>query len=219
MDRLSQAVPVLHPKALGEDCLERWSRTSSIVTETEEMMAKLNRASREKTCLRKFCEAELKCQITDNDTIAIMHKKGIMAILNTTEPQASDYMGFGRHSQRTYAEVLHLDAQYTDWAIAKTSRSESCLCLQRFARWAEKIKKDKNARVPLVHRPKSRVKADSGKTTMMYSLASSSGTPAPPTPDPRDELLMPVVNSFKDLQEEMASMCVERSRKVTSAKE
>ena len=124
---------MLHLKSVGEECPEGWSKleakrriteidganpaieaTPTTKTETEEMMVKLNRASRKTADLGKFCEGELNCTITDNDTTASMQTKG------HDDLEHDGASGHGLHEIRAplAAHLLHLDAQYLDWAIA-----------------------------------------------------------------------------------------------------
>ncbi|CAE7888448.1 unnamed protein product, partial [Symbiodinium microadriaticum] len=236
MDRLSRPELILHLRALGEEAPEAWTKievqqriaeiaeanpslaaTTSAKTDMQTWMSKLNKASRKKSELRTFCETELGLMVGDCDTIAVMQKKATSKILEVSEPQGCEPLGFGKHSQRTYSETFHYDRDYCEWVKATHREGSCCPRLARFARWLNNLDEAKTT-PPLVHVPrpkargaKSQAKTPTGSAEINPTSSSSSSQNA--EPDARDHLLLQMAATIKDLQEEMSQIRAERPRK------
>ena len=196
--------------------------TTTAKTDMQTWMSKLNKASRKKSELRTFCETDLGLMVGDCDTIAVMQKKATSKILEISEPQGCEPMGFGKHSQRTYSETYHYDRDYCEWVKTTHKEGDCCPRLARFARWLYTLE-DTKVTPPLIHvpRPKARGTKVQAKTVTASpeNPTTSSSSSQNAEPDARDQLLLQMAATIKDLQEEMSQIRAERPRKVTSNKE
>ncbi|OLQ00874.1 Copia protein [Symbiodinium microadriaticum] len=241
MDRLSRPELILHLRALGEEAPEGWTKievqqriaeiaeanpslaaTTTAKTDMQTWMSKLNKASRKKSELRTFCETDLGLMVGDCDTIAVMQKKATSKILEISEPQGCEPMGFGKHSQRTYSETYHYDRDYCEWVKTTHKEGDCCPRLARFARWLSTLE-DTKVTPPLIHvpRPKARgtkVQAKTVTASPENPTTSSSSSSQNAEPDARDQLLLQMAATIKDLQEEMSQIRAERPRKVAVVK-
>ncbi|CAE7632776.1 RE1 [Symbiodinium sp. CCMP2592] len=222
MDRLNKSELILHLRSLGEEAPENWGKlelqqriselaeeqpalatTTLGKTPLEDLMSKINKASRKKSVLRSLLEDELRVTVGENDTIAAMQRKATVAALDRCEPHPNDYLGFGKHSQLTMIETYERDRDYCKWVVATAAEGEASQRLKRFSKWLVKIEEEAKAtgKEPVsVPRPKSRT----SKITKANTEAQPS-TSMPSTsrePDPRDELLIQMANNLRDLQEE-----------------
>ncbi|CAE7688746.1 RE1 [Symbiodinium sp. CCMP2592] len=232
MDRLTRDELTLHLRSLGETAPEGWTRmeirqriteiaeanpslaaTPSSKTDLEAMMVKLNRVSRKKSELQKFCLDELRIKYNDNDTIAQLQKKATAVILDITEPQAGDFLGFGKYSDKTYSEVYHLDSQYCQWVSTTAREGDCCARLARFDKWLLKTRQADAPAVPLVNRPKAKsgknvpkisTPEDIGGYTSVATTSAQGSTPL--AADPRDALMLQMADTLKNLQEEVSQM-------------
>ena len=86
-------------------------------TPLRQMMIRLNAASNKKQDLVNFVRDELKVPISTNDTIALLKKKGIMAIYHMAPPSAMDPVGFGTHTALHYQELKQTQPEYCKWVV------------------------------------------------------------------------------------------------------
>ena len=241
MDRLSRPELILHLRALGEEAPDGWTKLEvkqriaeiaennpslaavpSGKTDLEAWMSRLNKASRKKNELRTFCEKDLNLVIGDSDTIAVTQRKATSKIMEVSEPQGTDYVGFGKLSTKTYSEAYHYDRSYCEWVKTTYKEGDCCPRLARFGRWLDTLEETKTD-PPLVHvvRPKSRASKGQVKTATAIPEPSASSSSAAPSAamEAQNNLLLQMANTIKDLQEEMSQIRAERPRKVTSSKD
>ena len=239
MDRLNKGELTLHLRSLGETAPESWGKlelqqrirelaeanpTLAVATPgktpLEILMSKITKASRKKSHLRTLLEDELQIQVSDCDTIAVMQRKATVAALDSCEPHPNDFVGFGKHSQLTMIETYERDRDYCKWVVATASEGDACQRLKRFSKWIVKTEEEMmtSGKGPVsVPRPKSRAgKAYSTPPIAQPSTAMSSSSREL---DPRDELMIQMASSLKDLQEEVSQMRAEHPRKITANKE
>ena len=120
----------------GETPLSRWNKTE-LVCRLEELMkmrgedkttlklqaksslknqiTELNKARKKKTDLVSYLQNTLGLTVGPNETIDQMATRGIQAIYSTVAATSQDHVGFGRHSQCTYGELLNTYPTYVAW--------------------------------------------------------------------------------------------------------
>ena len=71
-----------------------------------------------------------------NETVSQLEDRCLKHLYEVTEPARKDAVGFGRHADMTYAQVLKERPQYCDW-VKKTylKTPECCDRLKRLGRW------------------------------------------------------------------------------------
>ena len=105
----------------------------------EVMMKDLSVASRKKEALVKFVQEKLDITVGSNDSIATLQSKGVKKVYELVPPAPTDPLGFGKHSDLTYSEVMLNIPDYCTW-IKDTARQNPVGAdyrLRRFAKWLE----------------------------------------------------------------------------------
>ena len=115
-------------KEMGEEPPAEWTRTQletrfqELKDETSpgqkiqnQLLVEMNRASKKKIELQKYIQERLELKITGNETVARLQTMGHQKIMEMTPPLGSDKMGYGKHANKTYQEVLVSDPSYVDW--------------------------------------------------------------------------------------------------------
>lgn len=105
--------------------------------ELKSMMAALNRAAKKKADLQHHVETVLQKKITGQETIPKLLALGNQAILEKIDPTSQDLMGFGKHSDKTYLEVLAADAQYVEWCMTTSKEEQVNWRMARFLKWVK----------------------------------------------------------------------------------
>ncbi|CAE7221517.1 Faim2 [Symbiodinium microadriaticum] len=101
----------------------------------QQYVTALNKAAGRKADLQKYCSEVLKMEVNVNYTIPQLHKEALSVVYGLARPDPSDLVGFGRHSQLTYATVKAEHDQYCQWAV-QTAREGQCNPrLRRLAGW------------------------------------------------------------------------------------
>ncbi|CAE7287306.1 unnamed protein product [Symbiodinium sp. CCMP2592] len=155
MDKLTKPELILHLRALGETPPEEWTRlelrqrlsdladqgevaietSKTMKTPLQNAVAELNRASSRKATLVNYVQETYGMKVGTNDTIAIIQKNCMSHMIRTIEGHDNDRMGFGKHSQKTYLEVLETDENYCQWAKQTATETGCSIYLQRFVTW------------------------------------------------------------------------------------
>ena len=101
----------------------------------QQYVTALNKAAGRKADLQKYCQEVLKMEVNVNYTIPQLHKEALSVVYGLSRPDPSDLVGFGRHSQLTYATLKAEHDQYCQWAV-QTAREGQCNPrLRRLAGW------------------------------------------------------------------------------------
>ena len=115
-------------------------------TALQQGVIKLNQAGKKKSTLQKHVQ-ELGCAVTGKETIAQLQRLGMTHLYQTTPPEASDPVGFGKGASLRYDEIK-LDTQYCHWVMTQHREQQSdpqgtscCPQLTRLAIWLEQEKK------------------------------------------------------------------------------
>ena len=120
----------------GETPPTRWNKTE-LVCRLEELMkmqgedkttlklqaksslknqiTELNKARKKKIDLVNYLQNTLGLTVGPNETIDQMATRGIQAIYSTVAATSQDHVGFGRHNQITYGELLNTYPTYVTW--------------------------------------------------------------------------------------------------------
>ncbi|CAE7681801.1 RE2 [Symbiodinium sp. CCMP2456] len=228
MDRMSKAELVLHLRSMGEEPPASWTRMelrqrlSDMADHGEVMIttakkgktalqtavAELNRASRKKSELIEYAVKNHSVKVGSNDTIAIIQKNCMTLLIQTIEGEDDDLMGFGKHSERTYLQVLESDGQYCDWARTTAREGDCSIYLKRFVNWMEH------------RRP-----ADTKKKIIMAKKKTSkmgAGYPEPelaPTPKAKTMMTSSAASSSEDAVLQLTEMVATLAAEVKSLKE
>ena len=98
-------------------------------TEYEQMVVLLNKASRKKAELVKFCENRLHMTNVESYTIPRLQQLALVRIYEVTTPDMKDKIGFGKYSEMNYDEVMYADPGYCQWVMETAQRpgTEGCL--------------------------------------------------------------------------------------------
>ncbi|CAE7714347.1 RE1 [Symbiodinium sp. KB8] len=122
----------------GQDMAEKIKpKTNKGKSPFQEMVTKLNQASRRKSVLLEFVTNELRMSNMDGYTIDRIKMAAIRRIYDVVEAHDSDQLGFGKHSAKSYAEVWTTDPGYCNW-VRNTAKEPGNHCdprLSRFAKW------------------------------------------------------------------------------------
>lgn len=122
-------------------------------TNMREWMAQLNKASKKKAALQEFCVNTLQLTITGNETIAILQQKATEKIYQISSASSQDPMGFGKHSTKTYGEVLANHPDYVRWGQQQMEEGEASVRLSRFIMWATKQEAPETSEPPTLPKP------------------------------------------------------------------
>lgn len=183
-------------------------------TELREMVIQLNKASQKKTMLQKHCHS-LGVPVNGNETMATLQRAAMVKIYETSTPNASDPVGFGKAAALSYMEIQE-DQQYCQWVLKTWEEGSTCPQLARLARWLDGEKKGTN------------VKTEPGISVKMETHHSEP-TPVKTKPEPTapkgtaslasassshvTEVLVNLVEAMQDLKEEISELKNERPRK------
>jgi hypothetical protein len=182
---------------------EKYGSKKTIRTELQEKTTELNKAARKKEDLRKYVQA-LGVILTGSETSANLQSLGMRRLLETTEAEGADVVGFGKHGQLTYQAVLEEYPSYAQWVVV-TAREETGADarLRRLASWLEK-----NEAEELVEKPKKNFHGYP-KSEAAPKRSSSAST----HPRPEAEMMKNMLQTMEKMQEELAALKEERPRK------
>jgi len=146
--------------------------------ELKGMMTALNRAAKKKSDLQHYVETVLQKKITGQETIPKLLALGNQAILEKIDPTPQDLMGFGKHSDKTYIEVLNSDVQYVDWCMTTSKEEQVNWRMARFLKWVKMMEeqgpKGKSAAKGMIPSPKKALTPQKGDSGKGYTSGASS---------------------------------------------
>ncbi|CAE7394680.1 unnamed protein product, partial [Symbiodinium necroappetens] len=122
----------------GQEEEEAHKKTSN-ATALQNITREMRKASKNKANLIVFCEQELEMTLTGNETKPQLEMKAMNKILANTPPEGMDVVGFGKHVDRRYHEMLDELRGYGEWVVqtAGENPSTSDPRLRRLAGWLE----------------------------------------------------------------------------------
>ena len=129
-------------------------------------MTNLSRHSKKKDLLKKYVTEELGVAITHNETIPQLLSMGEKAIHMAFPPTGQDLMGWGKHSQLSYQEVMNTDPQYVQWCQTISKEENTCWRMSRFLKWV-------NQKPPVTRGTGTPMKAKAKATAQGYQSDSS----------------------------------------------
>ena len=176
------------------------------------MMRDLSVASKKKESLVRFLQEKFEVTAGSNDTIATLQAKAVKRIYEAVPPEPSDVMGFGKHSECTYAEVMLNSPGYCTWIkdTAAQNPTSSDYRLRRFASWLEENQSaGTGSSTTLTRAPSTRVPPN---RVQGYPMGPRSPSPKPAKTQ-EDEKMALMMETLLSLKEEIAEMKGERTRK------
>ncbi|OLP75091.1 hypothetical protein AK812_SmicGene45175 [Symbiodinium microadriaticum] len=118
---------------------EEQSKKSLTATTLQEMTREMRKANKTKASLVAHCETELGMQLTGNETKPQLEMKAMNKIMSIAPAEAMDLVGFGKHVERRYHEILDEFWSYGEWVVqtARENPNTSDPRLRRLAGWLE----------------------------------------------------------------------------------
>ncbi|CAE7660472.1 RE1, partial [Symbiodinium sp. CCMP2456] len=195
---------------------EEWASTPGRRKDTplQQQIKQLNRNKRKKADLQEYVSKVLGLPVSENETMWQLETKALDHLYFNVESCSRDVVGFGRHSNLTYGELVQQFPRYVDWV--KTTHKETEETNPRLKRLAEWLLRATEVSEP-IQRPlttrdpqRLRLKIKGGyvvepeyeppQTTM---AASSTGTPYPAE---QTELMATMMETMKGMQEELKEL-------------
>ena len=105
-------------------------------TPLQQMITQINQASRRKVTLQELAQQTFGISVTGNETISILKVKCVLEAARITKASAEDFMGFGKHAAKTYAEAAQ-DEGYASWAKQMAKEGEVDPRMARWVKWLE----------------------------------------------------------------------------------
>ena len=152
------------------------SKTSK--TPLQAAVSQLNRASRKKADLINHVEKELGMTVAPNATIADIQKLAMKVLMNQILGADQDVMGFGKHSEMTYIEVMNREPSYCRWAKDTYQEESTSIYLKRFVEWLLVKEKGGSKPSPMMVSPKKKSNQPKATATIQpkTSVTESSAT-------------------------------------------
>ena len=199
------------------------------------LVTALNQAAARKATLQVFCRQHLNTEVNLNLTIAQLQKEALSVIYGKAAPDPTDLVGFGRHSQLTYATLKAEHEQYSAWVIQTAKEGQCNPRLRRLAGWLSNdpvlVKraqeefmvmgqmKDKTEVVGYPHEPTTPRGTMPSTRTSKAAASSSGGAENEDTVTVGTEVLSNLVQTIELLKMEVAALKGERPRKKASAED
>ena len=208
----------------GEDMSQKVKKETVERSPYDEMVRKMNAASRRKSDLIDFCQTELRMSNLDRMTIAKIQHAAMQKIYELAPAHPSDIVGFGTHGRLTYQRLRQQEPGYAKW-VKKTARDDegknlSDPRLVRLARWLENegdeemVPETKKIDYKNLVTNKAKSKASAAKAGYASTEATSS-TPE----DTALDLMKNMCQAIEELKNEVAVLKKEPRRKTQSKEE
>jgi hypothetical protein len=188
------------------------TRRGPTPTAYQQIVTKINTHSKRKSDLVKYCTEELKLELTGCETIAQLQRKGLQYAQSLTLPEGRDLVAFGKHAEKSYAELKAEFPDYCQWVL-KTSKesNETDARLKRLSTWlVQEAGRPAPSSNEAITPPRKGYPKKIEKNMTAGKGASSSG---------QDEEIQKMQNTIAALQAEMAAMKGEPRRKKAVASE
>ena len=150
-------------------------------------LQKLHQASRNKGVLMEHLK-DMGVPVNPNQTIAQMVALGEEEIHALFEPEAGEFVGFGKFGDKTYQEVWNEHQSYVSWVITTNQESDSPhWMLRRLAQWCQ-MQKHQRALPDTAPSPsKKSGKAESSVGS--FTVVSSKGYPEEKTSPNKSQMM------------------------------
>ncbi|CAE7275475.1 unnamed protein product [Symbiodinium sp. CCMP2456] len=170
--------------------LDKTISKESKMTELQQWVGKINRASVKQANLVQLCQEELQLTLTGNETVATLEKLDI----NEYQPA------------------------YREWVLRTDAEETGCdYCLRRLAVWLREnpVRKISQRDLPVRGQPKSKAMFRPSGATGSSTPPATELSPSAPSMVDRDmiAILQNLTGTVQDLQQEMAELKGERPRK------
>ncbi|CAE7241615.1 unnamed protein product [Symbiodinium sp. CCMP2456] len=164
-------------------------------TEYQRLVQDLNGASNRRAELVSFCRNNLRLSVDENMTMNALKRLAMLHIYQTSRPDPTDTVGFGKHSTATYEEIKVRYTEYARWVVTTAKEfAEADPRLLRLAEWLE------NNPAQVIHR-KDKKSSRSEASSSGYASGADSASSS------KIEVLANVVDK---LREEIADLKKDR---------
>ncbi|CAE7220198.1 RE1 [Symbiodinium sp. CCMP2592] len=201
-----------------EDMSQRVKKESKQRSPYEEMVRRMNAASKRKATLIEFCRQELNMHNLDSWTIVRIQHEAMKKIYEVAEADASDMVGFGIHGRLTYRELRSQQPGYVKWVkdTARTNKEEADTRLLRLARWLESEGDEEMiADAKKIDYKNLKVEKSEAKGKGYPSSSPATGS----TEDPTMTMMKNMCQAIESLQSQVAELRIEPRRKMVASKE
>ncbi|CAE7255758.1 RE1 [Symbiodinium sp. CCMP2456] len=188
------------------------------MTELQQWVGKINRASVKKANLVQLCQDELQLTLSGNETVATLEKLAMQRASVLAKPMAQDYVGFGKHAGLEYQDINEFQPAYREWVLKTDAEETGCdYRLRRLAVWLREnpVRKGSQRDLPVRGQPKSKAMFRPSGATGSTTPPATEMSPSAPSVVDRDmiAILQNLAGTVQDLQQEMAELKGERPRK------
>ncbi|CAE7944132.1 GIP, partial [Symbiodinium necroappetens] len=208
----------------GEDMSKKVKKETVERSPYEDLVKRMNAASRRKQELIDFCHKELRMSNLERMTIAMIQHAAMYKIYEMAPAHPSDIVGFGTHGRLTYRALRQQEPGYAKW-VKETARKDegknhSDPRLIRLARWLENegdeemVPETKKIDYKNLAITKAKSKARGSRDGHATTEATSS--------NPEDmalDLMKNMCQAIEDLKNEVAVLKQEPRRKTHSKEE
>ena len=139
--------------------------TKGSKTELQLWVIQMNRASKKKSDLQLWCQAELGLSMTHNETINQLQKKAMEKIYQKAAPHPTDPVGFGEHCSLSYEELRVSEAAYAQWVLKTAQEGQCCYRMQRLAVWLANTNQRLSTPPEVMVKPKQKTPSEASGST------------------------------------------------------
>ncbi|OLP78279.1 hypothetical protein AK812_SmicGene41561 [Symbiodinium microadriaticum] len=208
----------------GEDMSKKVKKETVEQSPYEELVKRMNAASRRKQDLIEFCHKELRMTNLDRMTIAMIQHAAMYKIYEMAPMHPSDLVGFGKHGRMTYRALRQQEPGYAKW-VKETARNDEGKNLSdprliRVARWLENEGDEEMipATKKIDYKNLAITKAKSKARGSQDGYAPTEATSSNPE-DTALDLMKNMCQAIEDLKNEVAVLKQEPRRKTSSKEE
>ena len=222
MQRMSKTELQQELAALGETAPSKWTKMelrsrinelrlesglqemgAQTKTPLQQKLQELNKASRKKETLIQHVETEMKLGLSGHESAHQIQGKAIRYLYKTVPAAAGDYVGFGKHADLQYMDMLDYP-RYTDWLLKTHEEDpEADHRLHRLAGWVL-ANKDKP-------RSAAASSAAAGSSSLRNNKKEKEGED--PTSAVPKEMIQGLLETIEALKSEVSELKGERPRK------
>ena len=158
-----------------------------------------------KAWLIELCQGRMGMRLSGHETIPVLEKRAMTWIIENTEAEPDDFVGFGKYSAVTY-ETAAMDSGYRTW-VMKTAAEEAGADprLKRLARWM--------ATQPAAPKPKTVETKPKGKSKGYPTGASASNEPPEPQNTASSQAIHDLTQLVRQLQADVSSLKEEKQER------
>lgn len=116
----------------GPTFMEKKEKTVSPLRQAE---IELNKMARKKSLLQEHVRDKWNIPISGNETIDQLKVLGMKAAVKALPGHPTDHVGFGKHSDMTYIQVLTEHPDYCRWVVQTVQEGSTCDRCRRLGMW------------------------------------------------------------------------------------